>query len=91
VSSLLAVDASAAALSPIAPQRIRAPLGVRTASAQWHMQRDTWQWEPAFFDIYGVRAEEVVPGASALLAMKHPDDLAMLTALLQGVKMALSA
>ena len=49
------------------------------------MQRDTWQWDPAFFDIYGVRAEEVVPGASALLAMKHPDDLAMLTALLHGV------
>jgi RNA polymerase sigma factor (sigma-70 family) len=50
------------------------------------MQSDTWEWEPAFFDIYGVSAEEVVPGAPALFAMKHPDDLAMLTALMHGVQ-----
>lgn len=49
------------------------------------MQSDTWEWEPGFFAIYGVSAEEVTPSASALLAMKHPDDLAVLTTLLHGV------
>ncbi len=49
------------------------------------MQRDAWEWEPAFFDIYGISAEEVDPSGPALLALKHPDDLAMVTTLLHGV------
>jgi RNA polymerase sigma-70 factor (ECF subfamily) len=49
------------------------------------MQSDVWAWEPAFFDIYGVDAAEVVPSGHALLALKHPDDLAMVTTLMQAV------
>jgi RNA polymerase sigma factor (sigma-70 family) len=71
-------------MNPVAPKACT-PLGAQAAAAQWHMQSDTWEWEPAFFDIYGVSAEEVVPSAPRLLAMKHPDDLAMLTTLLHGV------
>ena len=61
------------------------PLGAQAAGAQWHIQSDVWEWEPAFFDIYGLSAEEVVPSAPALLALKHPDDLAVVTTLLQAV------
>jgi RNA polymerase sigma factor (sigma-70 family) len=49
------------------------------------MQSDTWEWEPAFFDVYGIDAEEMAPSAHALLALKHPDDLAMVTTLLHAV------
>lgn len=74
----------AAAITPVAPKACT-PLGAQVAAAQWHMQSDTWEWEPAFFDIYGVSPDEVAPSAPRLLAMKHPDDLAMLTTLLHGV------
>jgi len=49
------------------------------------MQTNIWEWEPGFFDVYGLNAHEVVPSAPALLALKHPDDLAMVTTLLHGV------
>jgi RNA polymerase sigma factor (sigma-70 family) len=62
-----------------------APLRARAAGAEWNMQSDTWEWEPAFFDVYGMTAEEIVPSAHALLALKHPDDLAMVTTLLHAV------
>jgi RNA polymerase sigma-70 factor (ECF subfamily) len=49
------------------------------------MQSNAWDWEPAFFDIYAVSAAEVVPSALALLSLKHPEDLAMVTRLMHGV------
>jgi hypothetical protein len=49
------------------------------------MQSDTWAWEPAFFDVYGMDVGEIVPSANALLALKHPDDLAMVTSALHAV------
>jgi RNA polymerase sigma-70 factor (ECF subfamily) len=48
------------------------------------MQGDSWEWEPAFSEIHGVSAAEVVPSAPALLALQHPDDLALITTLLNG-------
>jgi RNA polymerase sigma-70 factor (ECF subfamily) len=62
-----------------------APFGAKTAGAEWNMQSNTWEWEPGFFDVYGVSANEVVPSAHALLALKHPDDLAMVITLMHGV------
>jgi RNA polymerase sigma factor (sigma-70 family) len=49
------------------------------------MQSDVWEWEPAFFDLYGITAEDVVPSGPTLLALKHPDDLAAVTTLLHAV------
>jgi RNA polymerase sigma-70 factor (ECF subfamily) len=40
------------------------------------MRTDTWEWESALFDVFGVDPKEVIPNGSTLLAMKHPDDVA---------------
>ncbi len=49
------------------------------------MKSDVWEWEPGFFDVYGISAEQVSPSGPALLALKHPDDLAMVTTLMEAV------
>jgi RNA polymerase sigma-70 factor (ECF subfamily) len=83
MSNILVVDSCRGVSGPA--DKRWASFGPRAAGAEWNMQRDAWEWEPAFFDIYGVSAVEVVPSSLALLALKHPDDLAMVTTLLQGV------
>ena len=84
MSSVLAV-ASREVTAPISTQVALAPLSARAAGAEWNMQSDTWAWEPAFFDVYGMDVGEIVPSANALLALKHPDDLAMVTSALHAV------
>ena len=85
MSSISSVESRAVAVGPASAQMGWPPLGAQAAGAQWHIQSDVWEWEPAFFDIYALSAEEVVPSASALLALQHPDDLAVITTLLQAV------
>jgi RNA polymerase sigma factor (sigma-70 family) len=83
VSSLISVDSRAVAAG--SAQETEAPFFPQAAGAEWNMQSDTWEWEPAFFEIYGVSAEEIVPSGPALLALKHPDDLSMVSTLMQAV------
>jgi len=35
------------------------------------------EWEPTFFDTYGVSAAKVAPSTMALLSRKHLDELAL--------------
>jgi RNA polymerase sigma-70 factor, ECF subfamily len=86
LSNVLAGDPRVVAVTPASAHLTKGPLGgPRAAGAEWNMRADSWEWEPAFFGIYGVSAEEIVPSGPALLAMKHPDDLAMATTLLHAV------
>jgi RNA polymerase sigma-70 factor (ECF subfamily) len=47
----------------------------RVGHAEWTIQADRWEWDPALFEVFGY-SEQVAPGWPALLALKHPDDLA---------------
>jgi RNA polymerase sigma-70 factor, ECF subfamily len=85
VSDVLAVDPLIAGAISGSANEAQTFLGARAAGAEWNMQSDVWEWEPAFFGIYGVSPAEVVPSGPALLALKHPDDLAMVATLLHAV------
>jgi hypothetical protein len=56
------------------------------AQFEWHLQTDSWEWESTVFDVYGVRAEDVVPSDAAFLSLKHPDDAKPRQAMMQMLK-----
>jgi RNA polymerase sigma-70 factor, ECF subfamily len=86
VSIDLAVDPTTSVLRPVSTKVVKTSSRAKLPEARWNMQADVWQWEPAFFAIYGISAEHVTPSGPALLALTHPDDVALVAALMHGAK-----
>ena len=76
VSSGAVIETRASNPAAVAPR-------AQVATAEWNIQSDVWEWEAAFFDVYGLKAEEVVPSSHVLLALTHPDDEPMVKSLLR--------
>jgi RNA polymerase sigma-70 factor (ECF subfamily) len=83
--TVLAVDPHGARYGPVPARKRRTSFGPKAAGAEWNVQSDAWEWAPELFDVYGISAVEIVPSGPAMLARKHPDDLAMATTLLHAV------
>jgi RNA polymerase sigma factor (sigma-70 family) len=47
----------------------------QTACCEWNLQNDAWDWDPALAVVFGRREDLFIASASAILEMKHPDDL----------------
>jgi RNA polymerase sigma-70 factor, ECF subfamily len=71
---------------PTVEPRVPTRLGARVAGCEWNIQADTWRWEPALFDVFGVEPYQVIPSTLALPAMTHPDDVATTQSMLHSAQ-----
>jgi RNA polymerase sigma-70 factor (ECF subfamily) len=57
-----------------------------SASCQWDLRANTWQWEPGLAVIFGRRADSFILTVPAILEMKHPDDLEMSRSMVNSIR-----
>jgi RNA polymerase sigma-70 factor (ECF subfamily) len=60
--------------------------GQSSARCEWDLQADAWRWEPELAVIFGREVDSFILNVSAILEMKHPDDLEMSRSVVNAIR-----